>query len=98
MENADIYSVFPFTGRRHQIRFHASHYLAPIIGDTQYGSRFVLKPDEIALMCRGYNFPMKGKNLRIRVTPAHIKAFYQKARSAGSHRRRFAPSRRSPIG
>ncbi|MCK5058972.1 MAG: hypothetical protein KAT34_20160, partial [Candidatus Aminicenantes bacterium] len=82
LENADIYSVFPLTGRRHQIRFHASHYLTPIIGDTRYGSRFFLKPDEIALMCRGFNFPMKGKNLRIRVNPAHIEAFYKKIQQA----------------
>lgn len=77
-ENADIYSIFPFTGRRHQIRFHASHYLAPIIGDMQYGSRYNFKPDEIALMCRGYNFFVKGKQFKIRVTNNHINEFYQK--------------------
>jgi len=88
LANADIYSVFPFTGRRHQIRFHASHYLSPIIGDVQYGSRYKLKPDEIGLMCRGYNFFIKGKNLRIRVPEAHLDAFY---RRAGGSRERAHP-------
>lgn len=81
LQDAVIYSVFPFTGRRHQIRFHASHYLSPIIGDVQYGSRYKLKPDEIALMCRGYNFLVKGKNLRIRVPKAHLDTFYRKLAS-----------------
>lgn len=82
LEIAGIYSIFPFTGRRHQIRFHASHYLAPIIGDNQYGSRYHLNPDEIALMCRGYNFRVKGKNLRIRAPKAQIESFYQKLQYA----------------
>jgi 23S rRNA pseudouridine1911/1915/1917 synthase len=82
LKNANIYSVFPSTGRRHQIRFHAAHYLSPIIGDTLYGSRYRLNPEEIALMCRGYNFFTKGKNLRIRVSEAHLEAFVQKLQRA----------------
>ena len=78
LENADIYSVFIFTGRRHQIRFHASHYLAPILGDTGYGSVVSLPPDEIALMCRGYNIPYRGKILRIRIPPDYLERFYKK--------------------
>jgi 23S rRNA-/tRNA-specific pseudouridylate synthase len=69
-EFADIYSIFTFTGRRHQIRFHASHYIAPIVGDWFYGSAVKMEPDNIALVCRGYNIPYKGENLRVRI-PAH---------------------------
>lgn len=78
LENADIYSVFIFTGRRHQIRFHASHYFAPILGDSGYGSVVSLPPDEIALMCRGYNIPYRGKILRIRIPPDYLERFYEK--------------------
>lgn len=78
LETADIYSVFIFTGRRHQIRFHASHYIAPIIGDTLYGSSVSLPPDEIALMCRGYNIPYRRQTLRIRLPQEYLDRFYQK--------------------
>lgn len=61
LEAADIYSVFIFTGRRHQIRFHASHYIAPIIGDWFYGSSHRIESDEVALVCRGYNIPYREK-------------------------------------
>lgn len=82
LKNADVYSIFPFTGRRHQIRFHAAAYIAPIIGDRLYGSRFLLKPDEIALMCRGYNIPLKGKHLKIRVPQPYLEAFFRKLQQA----------------
>ncbi len=79
LENADIYSVFIFTGRRHQIRFHASHYLAPIIGDTLYGSSVSLPPDEIALVCRGYNIPYRKQILRIRLPQKYLDRFFEVA-------------------
>ncbi|MCK4764256.1 MAG: RNA pseudouridine synthase [Candidatus Aminicenantes bacterium] len=79
LAQAEIYSVFPFTGRRHQIRFHASHYLTPVVGDIQYGSRNTFAPNEIALLCRGYNLPWKGKNLKIRLSESFLNAFYQRA-------------------
>jgi 23S rRNA-/tRNA-specific pseudouridylate synthase len=75
---ADTYSVFTFTGRRHQIRFHASQYIAPIIGDWFYGSSIFLQKDEIALMCRGYNIPYKKKLLRIRTPEPFIESFYER--------------------
>ncbi len=73
-----VYSIFPFTGKRHQIRFHAAHYLAPIIGDGLYGSCYRVAPDEIALMCRGYNIFWKGKKLKIRVSDAQVETFINK--------------------
>lgn len=72
LDTADIYSIFIFTGRRHQIRFHASHYIAPIIGDTLYGSSVSMPPDEIALVCRGYNIPYQKQNLRIRLPQKYL--------------------------
>lgn len=75
--NADIYSVFIFTGRRHQIRFHASHYLAPIIGDGFYGSTVALPPDQIALMCRGYNIPFRRKRYRVRIPEKYLEKFLE---------------------
>lgn len=76
--HADIYSVFIFTGRRHQIRFHAAHYLTPIIGDRFYGSSLSLPPDEIALMCIGYNIPYYRQFLRIRLPQSFIDKFNEK--------------------
>jgi 23S rRNA-/tRNA-specific pseudouridylate synthase len=76
--NVDLYSVFIFTGRRHQIRFHASHYMKPIIGDRLYGSSELLGPDEIALMCRGYNIPYRREVLRIRLSSYYITSFRKK--------------------
>jgi 23S rRNA pseudouridine1911/1915/1917 synthase len=78
--HADIYSVFIFTGRRHQIRFHASQYMAPIIGDTFYGSGVPLPPDEIALVCRGYNIPYKNQILKIRLPQHYLEKFYKKCK------------------
>jgi 23S rRNA-/tRNA-specific pseudouridylate synthase len=78
LEKADIYSIFIFTGRRHQIRFHAAHYLAPVIGDRLYGSHISLPPDEIALVCRGYNIPYRGQNLRIRLPGYLLDRFHKK--------------------
>jgi len=78
LESADIYSIFIFTGRRHQIRFHASHYITPIIGDWFYGSSFSMEPDKIALVCRGYNIPYKRKNLKIRLPKHYLDKFYEK--------------------
>ncbi len=78
LKTADIYSVFIFTGRKHQIRFHASHYIGPIIGDTFYGSTTILPPDEIALICRGYNIPYGKQILRIRLPDRFLDRFYEK--------------------
>ncbi len=77
-ETADIYSVFTFTGRRHQIRFHAAHYLTPIAGDRLYGSGCRFGRGEIALLCCGYNVPFGGRHYRIRLPTAYLEEFYEK--------------------
>ncbi len=82
MGNADIYSVFIFTGRRHQIRFHSAHYLSPIIGDLFYDSSFALKPDEIALICRGYNIPYKKGTLKVRLSEDYLQRFCKRVSKA----------------
>ncbi|MCP5104931.1 MAG: RNA pseudouridine synthase [bacterium] len=88
LESADIYSVFIFTGRRHQIRFHAAHYIAPIIGDTDYDTSGPNRPpDEIALMCRGYNIPDFKQNLRIRAPQSFLERFYGRLGNHGTHRK-----------
>ncbi len=76
--SADIYSIFIFTGRRHQIRFHASNYIAPLVGDWFYGASLHLPGDEISLICRGYNIPYKKKMLRIRLPQKYMDAFLAK--------------------
>ena len=40
--NAVTYSAIIFTGRRHQIRAHAAHYLSPIRGDSFYGEQGII--------------------------------------------------------
>lgn len=60
------YNVILFTGRRHQIRCHASHYIAPVLGDTFYGG----KPHKagMALWASAYNFrDLSGRHVRIRL-------------------------------
>lgn len=72
-----IYSVFIFTGRRHQIRCHASDYVGPIAGDTRYGASS--SPGRgIGLVCRGYNIPWKGRNLRIRLSSEMLSDFFRR--------------------
>lgn len=78
MENADIYSVFIFTGRRHQIRFHASHYIAPILGDWFYGSHYGSGGDEISLACRGYNIPYRRERIKIRLPQHYLDQFFKR--------------------
>ena len=83
-----VYSVFIFTGRRHQIRFHASHYIAPIIGDSAYGSGVRLGVEDIALVCRGYNIPFRRDVFKIRLPQDYLDRFYEKiekTRSTGKN-------------
>jgi 23S rRNA pseudouridine1911/1915/1917 synthase len=61
------YKVILFTGRRHQIRCHAQHYLAPVLGDTFYGGRSH-PTTGIALWASAYHFrDLSGKKQRIRL-------------------------------
>jgi len=64
----DVFSTFIFTGRRHQIRFHASKYLSPILGDVEYGSESYGPQKHIGLFASGYNIPFRGRNYRIRLS------------------------------
>jgi len=77
-ERGEIYSVFIFTGRRHQIRFHASHYIAPVIGDRSYDSKVRLGVEEIALVCRGYNIPLGREMIKVRLPQDYLNIFYKK--------------------
>jgi 23S rRNA-/tRNA-specific pseudouridylate synthase len=70
LAEGELYSVITFTGRRHQIRFHASKYLAPIIGDEFYGSKIPTPNQVIKLFAHGYNLTLNNKRYKIRhVTP-----------------------------
>ncbi|MFC1770563.1 pseudouridine synthase family protein [Candidatus Margulisiibacteriota bacterium] len=73
-EAVDAYSVVIFTGRRHQIRFHASRYLRPILGDDYYGSRIKTEGRVIGLFAYGLNFTYQGKRYRIRLHDLDIQA------------------------
>ena len=57
------FSVIPITGRRHQIRVHASATVGPIVGDTIYGGP---PADRIHLAAVGLNFVWARKKVRIR--------------------------------
>ncbi len=61
-----LYSAFPLTGRRHQIRVHAASTLAPIVGDTLYGGP-PGKAEGISLCCVGLNLTLAEKRYRIRL-------------------------------
>ena len=67
IHNFAHYKVVLFTGRRHQIRCHAQHYLAPVLGDTFYGGRSHAETG-IALWASAYNFrDLSGQKQRIRL-------------------------------
>lgn len=70
-ETIVTYGVIIFTGRRHQIRIHASRYLAPILGDSLYGGKVELPGQALGLTAFGYNFFWKGKRYRIRKNKNH---------------------------
>ncbi len=78
LNHANVYSVFTFTGRRHQIRYHAYHYLSPILGDRLYESSYVFSKGEIALLCCGYNIPIWGKRYKVRLPESLHREFEQK--------------------
>ena len=61
------YGVKLFTGRRHQIRFHASQYLSVLLGDGLYGDRSIPRETPISLCAFGLNFKYKGKRYRYRL-------------------------------
>lgn len=58
-----VWTAVPVTGRRHQIRVHASATIGPIEGDTLYGGK---KSDRIQLSAVGLNFWWEGRRERIR--------------------------------
>lgn len=69
-ENSTRYNIFIFTGRRHQIRVHASDYLKPIIGDRKYKSK--IKREKVYLYCTGLNFKINKKKYRLRLPEKFI--------------------------
>ncbi|MDA1354171.1 MAG: pseudouridine synthase [bacterium] len=66
--NAEHYGIVLLTGRRHQIRFHAATYLAPILNDSLYGPN-ADATDPIALTASALNFNAFGKRYRFRINP-----------------------------
>lgn len=69
-EDTDIYGVVLLTGRRHQIRFHAAKYLAPICNDSLYGPRSKgTSAKTLGLTAVGLNFKAFKKRYRVRINP-----------------------------
>ncbi len=62
------------TGRKHQIRLHASHHLKPLMGDEVYGSSF-LSGRGVALMCKKMIFDYKGKEINAEVKENFVNEF-----------------------
>ncbi len=64
---ASIVSCHPKTGRTHQIRVHMAEMGHPILGDYQYGKKFVCqqRPERVLLHAVGLNFnhPRTRKNM-----------------------------------
>lgn len=58
-----IYAAVPITGRRHQIRYHATLLLGPIIGDDWYGG---VASGGFGLRCCQYRLVWNGCRLSIR--------------------------------
>lgn len=67
-ESSDNYSVILLTGRRHQIRFHASKYLSPICNDSLYGPKNKgSNASELGLKAVALNLKVFGKRYRFRL-------------------------------
>jgi 23S rRNA pseudouridine1911/1915/1917 synthase len=66
--DADIYGVVLLTGRRHQIRIHAAHYLRPIRFDSLYGPTENNDAEPIGLRAIALNFKAFGNRYRFRLT------------------------------
>ena len=68
-KTASVLSCEPLTGRTHQLRAHMSEMGHPILGDTQYGKRFIcpFKPSRNLLHAYSVAFmhPFTGKELKI---------------------------------
>lgn len=66
-KNASVVMCEPYTGRTHQLRVHLSGMGHPILGDVQYGKRFVCgyKPRRNLLHAYSIAFAWKGKELKI---------------------------------
>lgn len=60
------FTVYPKTGRTHQIRKHFQKYLIPLIGDATYGN--YSNKDELGLTCFYYRFkhPVTNKKMEIK--------------------------------
>jgi 23S rRNA pseudouridine1911/1915/1917 synthase len=52
--NGNKITVFPITGRKHQVRFVAKYLGYPILGDKIYGGK---KYDKLCLYCTSYRVP-----------------------------------------
>jgi len=63
-----IYHLTPITGKRHQLRVHMATYIAPIIGDTLYGSTYPHPDEHIALIAIHYDIPLFGDQITVTLT------------------------------
>lgn len=67
------------TGRRHQLRFHLSHYHSPIFGDRDYGALSTFNEEKgIALGAYAFRFQLAGKDYHLRhpfLVPAMKESF-----------------------
>ena len=75
---ASVVCCEPYTGRTHQLRVHLSAMGHPILGDSQYGKKFLcgLKPRRNLLHAYSVTFkhPMTGKEIKVKAPiPADFK-------------------------
>jgi len=76
-------AVSPVTGRTHQIRVHAAHARAPLIGDRAYGgpvrvvlgNGVVLEPKRIALHAARVEVPTERNGVLVAVSPVPDELF-----------------------
>lgn len=66
-KSASVVLCEPYTGRTHQLRVHLSGMGHPILGDVQYGKKFMsgYKPRRNLLHAYSIAFPFNGKDLKI---------------------------------
>ncbi len=77
-KNYTLLSVFPKTGRTHQIRVHFSYIGHPLAGDDLYGGKMA-DIGRVALHCRRVTFLSGGKEVRVEAPiPADIENLAEK--------------------
>ncbi len=70
VENYRVYNAMTKTGRRHQVRFHASQSIGALVNDELYSNEYKDRHAPIGLIANQLKFTWRGKKVNI-ILPQH---------------------------